>query len=207
MTTGPAASHMTLVLASASPRRRELLAGLGVEFTVAPADIDEQVRPGEPPLDYVRRMAIEKARAGYAQAAAQAGVTGLTVMGADTAVVLGTAILGKPVDRADGIRMLELLSGQAHQVLSSVALTDGQRLEERTSVTDVVFRPLRSGESAAYWETGEPHDKAGAYAIQGLGALFVEELSGSYSGVVGLPLFETAAMLLDFGCDTGLLGA
>lgn len=193
-----------LVLASASPRRRELLAQLGVSFTVAPADIDEGVKPGEAPQVYVRRMAISKAREGYAQAVAAGNGSGRIVLGADTTVAVDNLILGKPEDMADAIRMLEQLSGRTHLVLSAVAVTDGKRLEDRTSITEVSFRNIRADEGAAYWATGEPCDKAGAYAVQGLGALFVQELKGSYTGVVGLPLYETAELLTLFGCRLGL---
>jgi septum formation protein len=193
-----------VILASASPRRRELLAQLGISFTVAPADIDEAVAPGEAPQDYVRRMAAGKAQAGYGQAMTAAGESRLVVIGADTTVVAGKCILGKPQHKVDAIRMLEQLSGRTHLVLSAVAVTDGQRVEERTSITEVSFRNIHPEEAAAYWATGEPADKAGAYAVQGLGALFVQELKGSYTGVVGLPLYETAELLALFGCCLGL---
>jgi septum formation protein len=196
------AAKVQIVLASASPRRRELLTQIGVEFTVNPADIDETVRAGESPEDYVLRMAITKAQQGYAglSASVDDSATGCClVLGADTAVVLDKKILGKPRDQADAEYMLGCLSGRTHSVLSAVAVTDGQRLESCLSATAVSFRALRPGESTAYWNTGEPRDKAGAYAIQGYGALLVRELQGSYSGVVGLPLFETAELLEKFG--------
>lgn len=191
-------AKITIVLASASPRRRELLAQIGVEFTVSPADIDETVPAGEAPEDYVLRMAITKAQKGFEGLTGPA-TSGRLVLGADTAVVLDRQILGKPRDQADAEYMLACLSGRTHRVLSAVAITDGQRLANRLSVTAVTFRKLRSGESTTYWQTGEPRDKAGAYAIQGRGGLFVRELQGSYSGVVGLPLFETAELLEMFG--------
>jgi len=195
--------HSPLILASASPRRRELLAQLGVSFSVLPADIDERVVDGETPQAYVRRMAVGKAEAGHAQAAV-AVAPGPIVLGADTTVVVNAQILGKPENQDDAMRMLALLSGRTHRVLSSVAVTDGKRLEARTSITEVSFRNISPGESAAYWATGEPYDKAGAYAVQGLGALFVHELKGSYTGVVGLPLYETAELLALFDCRLGL---
>jgi len=195
--------HSLLILASASPRRRELLAQLGVSFSVLPADIDERVVDGETPQAYVRRMAVGKAEAGHAQAAV-AVAPGPIVLGADTTVVVNAQILGKPENQDDAMRMLALLSGRTHRVLSSVAVTDGKRLEARTSITEVSFRNISPGESAAYWATGEPCDKAGAYAVQGLGALFVHELKGSYTGVVGLPLYETAELLTLFDCRLGL---
>ncbi len=189
---------LQIVLASASPRRRELLMQIGVEFTVSPADIDETVHAGEAPEDYVLRMVITKSQQGFASLAEPAASCPL-VLGADTAVVLDGQILGKPRDQADAEYMLACLSGRTHRVMSAVAVTDGQRLASRLSVTAVSFRELRPGESTSYWQSGEPRDKAGAYAIQGCGALFVRELQGSYSGVVGLPLFETAELLEMFG--------
>jgi septum formation protein len=194
-------NSVSLILASASPRRKELLAQLGVQYTVAPADIDESVLAGEDPWAYVNRMAEEKARAGFA--AASPGHE-CVVIGADTTVVLNDTILGKPTDQQDAIAMLEMLSGQTHHVLSCVALTDGQRIASRLSDTEVKFRALLPGESTAYWQSGEPIDKAGAYAIQGLGALFVKGIQGSYTGVVGLPLYETAELLTLFGIELGL---
>lgn len=182
-----------LVLASASPRRRELLAVLGVEFSVVPANIDETVLPGEAPRDYVRRMALEKALAG----AAGPGAAG--VLGCDTAVIVDDDILGKPADRQDGMAMLARLSGRSHQVLSAVVLVDADGRSEALSVTEVSFRAITEAEAAAYWASGEPADKAGGYGIQGIGAVFVAGIKGSYTGVVGLPLFETAALLGERG--------
>ena len=182
-----------LVLASASPRRRELLGVLGVEFSVAPADIDESVHDGETPEAYVRRMALGKARAGYGAADDAA------VLGSDTAVVVGDHILGKPVDQDDAIAMLTTLAGRTHRVLSAVALLDADGCSEALSSTAVTFRDISRAEAELYWATGEPADKAGAYGIQGRGAVFVSAVQGSYSGVVGLPLFETAALLEERG--------
>jgi len=183
-----------LVLASGSPRRRELLAQLGVRFRVAPADIDEQVHTGEEPEAYVQRMAVEKAAAGLLAAGDK-----VCVLGADTTVVAGDRILGKPVDRADALEMLALLADSSHRVYSAVVLTDGVRERIALTITEVSFGPIDPVAAAAYWATGEPADKAGSYAIQGNGAVFVRAISGSYTGVVGLPLFETAALLRDFG--------
>ena len=191
--TANSSEQRALVLASASPRRRELLGVLGVEFSVAPADIDEAVLPGEMPEAYVRRMALTKAQAGYAAAGDAA------VLGSDTAVVIGDRILGKPVDRDDAVAMLTGLSGRTHRVMSAVALLDGAGCSEALSITDVTFRELTAAEAARYWATGEPADKAGAYGIQGRGAVFVSEIRGSYSGVVGLPLYETALLLEERG--------
>lgn len=197
MTSASRPQEFRVVLASASPRRRELLAQIGVEFTVSPADIDETVRPGESPDDYVLRMAITKAQQGYAKLADP--VVASLILGADTAVVLDKQILGKPRDQADAEYMLARLAGRTHRVMTAVAFTDGKRLESRLSVTAVTFRDMSADEITAYWHSGEPRDKAGAYAIQGYGALLVRELQGSYSGVVGLPLFETAELLEMFG--------
>lgn len=189
-----AAHDGVLYLASASPRRRELLSQIGVPTRVIPSDIDETVFPGEPPLAYVERVTRDKARVGISKAP-----KGAVVLAADTAVVLGDVILGKPDDREQGLAMLESLSGRAHSVLTSVAVCQGDTLRLVSVETQVWFRQLSQAEKSAYWATGEPADKAGGYAIQGLGAVFVERIEGSYSAVVGLPLMETAALLHDFG--------
>jgi len=181
-----------LILASASPRRRELLTQIGVGFSVHPLDIDESVQPGETPEAYVARMAREKAEAGWQQFGQS---TGLPVLGADTAVIVDQQIMGKPRDRADAIRMLQQLSGREHQVISGVALVSNQGVEVQTVATKVRFRTLSEQECQAYWETGEPADKAGGYGIQGLAAAFITGIEGSYSSVVGLPLAETAGLL------------
>ncbi len=193
-----------LYLASASPRRRELLTQIGVVHDLLPVDIDETPRPNEAPAAYVLRLAQEKAQAALARLdPAQP----LCVLGADTTVVLAGRILGKPADRADGLAMLAALSGQTHQVLTAVALADARRCEVRLVESRVTFRAIADEEAARYWDSGEPADKAGGYAIQGLGAVFVRELQGSYSGVVGLPLCETAELLAAFGvpCWSGTL--
>ncbi|MDX2349612.1 MAG: Maf family protein [Porticoccus sp.] len=182
------------ILASASPRRRELLQQIGCHFLVSPAEIDETVLVGESPEDYVNRMALQKALAGWhANQHKQ-----LPVLGADTTVVLGNDIFGKPSDQADAISMLSQLSGKTHRVLSSVAMIQGDKQQVVLSETRVTFRLLGSDEYLRYWQTGEPSDKAGAYAIQGLGAVFVTAINGSYSGVVGLPLAETCMLLEAF---------
>lgn len=186
----------SLHLASASPRRRELLAQIGVPFVTLIASIDETALPGEPAERYVERLAREKALAGLATLNVPAGAV---VLGADTAVVLDGRILGKPADRAECLATLAALSGREHQVLTAVALASAQRIESRVVVSRVRFRPLRAGEAEAYWATGEPCDKAGSYGIQGLAAVFVSQLEGSYSAVVGLPLCETAQLLGEFG--------
>ena len=178
-----------LCLASVSPRRRELLAQIGVPHIVAGAHIDEAVLPHETPREYVARLAQEKALAIWRRGQE------LPVLAADTTVVLDDVVFGKPRDRADGLSMLQRLSGRSHEVLTAVALADKSGVEVRTSASAVRFRKLTPDECAAYWETGEPRDKAGGYAIQGWGAVFIESLTGSYSGVMGLPLYETAELL------------
>jgi septum formation protein len=191
------------ILASASPRRCELLQQIGCRFQVSPVDIDETVLVDESPAGYVERMSLQKAQAGWD--AHQ--IKGLPVLGADTAVVLDSKgsggkgvseIFGKPLDQAHAISMLMRLSGATHRVLSGVAIVKGHEQQTILSESLVTFRNLTEEECARYWLTGEPNDKAGAYAIQGLGAVFVEYLSGSYSGVVGLPIIETCKLLGDF---------
>ena len=178
-----------LCLASASPRRRELLAQIGVPYLVSAADIDEAVEPDERPADYVVRMACSKALAVRSRGMA------LPVLAADTTVLVDGVICGKPADEAAGVAMLERLSGRTHQVLTGVALAHRGGVAFRLSASEVLFRSLSRAECRAYWGSGEPHDKAGGYAVQGLAAVFIEHLSGSYSGVMGLPLFETAQLL------------
>lgn len=185
-----------LYLASGSPRRRELLTQIGVPFTAVSADIDETPLAHETPSAYVERLARGKAEAG--RRALCADVDGC-VLGADTAVVLDGRILGKPLDQADAMTMLLSLSGREHEVLTAIAVLDGQRCESRVVSSRVHFRSITEQEAAAYWASGEPRDKAGGYGIQGLGAVFVAGLEGSYSAVVGLPLCETAELLGHFG--------
>ena len=185
-----------LYLASGSPRRRELLTQIGVPFSAISADIDETPLPQESPAAYVERLARGKAAAGRDVVRSDAP---FCVLGADTAVVLDGKILGKPVDEADACAMLKMLSGCEHEVLTAIALLDGERCESRVVRSVVRFRPISSDEATAYWASGEPRDKAGGYGIQGLGAVFVAGLNGSYSAVVGLPLCETAELLGHFG--------
>jgi septum formation protein len=185
-----------LYLASASPRRQELLAQIGVSFVSRVAPIDETPLPGEAAAAYVERLALAKAFAAQATLEQPAGAV---VLGADTAVVLDGRILGKPRDRADALATLAALSGREHEVLSAVALVDAQRSATRVVASRVRFRTLHAAEIEAYWDTGEPCDKAGSYGIQGLAAVFVSQLQGSYSAVVGLPLCETAELLASFG--------
>ena len=192
-----------LYLASKSPRRRDLLAQIGVTPAVIALELDEAPRPGEAPEDYARRVARDKARAGRALLPTGCAVP---VLGADTLVTIDGRILGKPRDAAEAVAMLRLLSGRTHRVLSAVALI-GREERLALSTSEVSFRVIDDREARAYWASGEPADKAGSYAIQGLGALFVRELRGSYSGVMGLPLFETAELLAAEGIlllDAGL---
>ncbi|MBS7689636.1 septum formation inhibitor Maf [Pseudomonas lalucatii] len=185
----------TLYLASGSPRRRELLAQIGVPFHSHVVPVDERSRPDESAEAYVERLAREKAQAALAslQPASDA-----VVLGADTAVVLDGRILGKPADRAEAQATLAALSGREHQVLTAVALASRARLASRVVSSRVAFRALDAAEIEAYWASGEPWDKAGSYGIQGLAAVFVRQLQGSYSAVVGLPLCETAELLAEF---------
>ncbi|HVC30070.1 MAG TPA: Maf family protein [Steroidobacteraceae bacterium] len=182
-----------ICLASMSPRRRELLAQIGVPHTAVAAHVDESLLPDEPPADYVARLARLKAAT-----VRQRGEV-LPVLAADTTVVLEGAAYGKPAGRADGLGMLAALAGRTHQVLTAVALATERGVALRVNSSSVRFRDIRHAEMEAYWQTGEPCDKAGGYAIQGYGAVFVAALSGSYSGVMGLPLLETAELLREAG--------
>ena len=188
-----------LYLASGSPRRRELLTQIGVPFSAVSAAIDETPLPNESPVAYVERLARQKAFAGREQLRASIAHNHFCVLGADTAVVLDDRILGKPVDQADALAMLMGLSGREHEVLTAVALNDAERGETRVVRSRVTFRAISEDEAGRYWASGEPHDKAGGYAIQGLAAVFVAHLNGSYSAVVGLPVCETAELLGHFG--------
>lgn len=181
-------------LASKSPRRQELLRQVGFDFDVRSADVVEQPHMGEVAADYARRMALEKARAAQSLYALI-----LPVLGADTDVVLDGRILGKPKNRDDALSILASLSSREHEVYSAVALIHGGETEVALSVTRVCFGEITPQAAASYWATGEPADKAGAYGIQGIGAQFVREIHGSYSGVVGLPLYETVRLLKRFG--------
>jgi septum formation protein len=190
-------------LASASPRRRELLQQIGVPFRLVGTALDETPLPGEAPAAYVSRLAAAKADAGWlSRSAANA-----PVLAADTAVLLDGAILGKPRDQDDAERMLQRLSGRTHEVMTAVAVRSSAGNEIKVSHSWVTFRDLDAAEVRAYWDTGEPRDKAGAYAIQGYAAIFIADLRGSYSGVMGLPLFETAELLKGLGLKFGLRGA
>jgi septum formation protein len=182
-------------LASASPRRRELLRQIGVACRVLPVAVDESVHPSEAPLAYVSRLAVLKADTGWNAQASRAAA----VLAADTSVVFQGEIFGKPQNAADGAAMLLKLSGQTHEVLTAVALRTSSGTECRVSRSEVTFRRIEAAEARSYWDTGEPQDKAGGYAVQGLGAIFIAHLSGSFSGVMGLPLFETTALLQGAG--------
>lgn len=206
LATAPVDDGPDLLLASRSPRRRELLHQIGVRFETVRVLMPEQPLDDESPEHYVGRVALGKAQAGWETYGEKRG---LPVLGADTAVIVTDAagrpeILGKPRDRADGLRMLMSLSGRSHEVLTGVAVLRGERRLTAMSRTEVRFRQLRRGEAEAYWETGEPHDKAGGYAAQGYAAAFIEHLAGSYTGVVGLPLCETEQLLAAF--DIPLFG-
>ncbi len=183
-----------LVLASASPRRAMLLEQIGVPFSVRIPRIDETPRSGEAPASYVERLARDKAQA--------VAVAGNLTIAADTVVVLEGEILGKPDGRDAAIDLLERLSGRTHQVITGVAITDLSRLRCVQVTAEVTFRAIDADEASAYWNTGEPADKAGGYGIQGTGGIFARSINGSYSAVVGLPLMETEVLLREFGVDT-----
>ena len=184
-----------LHLASQSPRRRQLLEQLGVEFAVLNVDVPEQRAPGESPQDYVSRVARDKARAGLASLG---GADDAVVLGADTEVVLDDEVFGKPLDAQDAAAMLRRLSGRTHAVISAVWVVSAQQERSETCISRVRFGVLDASAIDAYVATGEPFGKAGAYAIQGRGAVLIEHLEGSYSGVMGLPVFETARLLRSF---------
>lgn len=185
----------TLILASQSPRRQELLAQLGYRFQCLPADIDESIQAHENAKQYVARLALEKA----ATIASRQVDNNVVVLGSDTTVVYQEHILGKPESLEDCIAILSMLSGNSHQVLTAVAIVKGERREVVVVSTDVDFKTLTKEEIIQYWNTGEPQDKAGAYGIQGIAGQFVKQIRGSYSAVVGLPLYETAQLLSSFG--------
>lgn len=189
------APNASIYLASLSPRRQELLQQIGVRYELLPVNVDEAPIDDEYAEDYAQRLALAKAQAGWSSLVDRKR---LPVLGADTVVVANGTIMGKPRDRQHSTAMLQALSGCTHEVLTAVALV-AERSLVRLNVSRVTFRTLSMPECEAYWNTGEPADKAGAYAIQGLGAAFIGRLEGSYSGVMGLPLFETAELLQEFG--------
>ena len=200
--------QINMYLASQSPRRSELLTQIGVEFSVLSVDVEEQQQVGELAPDYVSRLARDKAQAGVA-ALSKSNATQVNmntaadhvVLGADTIVVFAGQVLEKPVDEADSIRMLSLLSGHEHEVMTAVALADSTRCWVELVTTQVQFREISRPEMHDYWRTGEPSDKAGSYAIQGLAGKFVRHLSGSYSAVVGLPLMQTEQLIQAFKAE------
>jgi septum formation protein len=191
-------STIHLYLASTSPRRKELLAQIGIQFQTLSIDVDE-INHQEAPKDYVDRLALNKAKAGWDSPERREECP---VLGADTIVVLNGVILEKPKDKADGIHMLQQLSGHTHEVHTSVALVHGDRHALAHSVSLVTFRDLSLAEAEAYWGTGEPADKAGGYAVQGKAAVWIERIEGSYSGIMGLPLYETGMLLREFGISS-----
>ena len=186
------ATTPVLCLVSASPRRQALLASIGVPVTVMPSNVDETPIEGESPAAYVERLAIAKAEAAT-------GKTTLPVLGSDTAVVVDDTILGKPRDQQHAADMLSLLAGRSHRVLTAVAVSGSRGILSCCVTTEVIMRALTADEIECYWHTGEPVDKAGGYAIQGLAAIFIERIQGSHSAVVGLPLFETTRLLRQQG--------
>ena len=181
-----------IYLASRSPRRRELLQQMAVDFAIISADIDESVQPDETPEVYVQRIAREKAQAGLSSLN---GLETRPVLAADTAVIVGGQIFGKPVNDGDARRMLKQLSTKTHQVMTAVALAFNGDIKQALSVSEVRFASLSEADIDWYLATGEGQDKAGSYAVQGLGALFIEEIRGSYSGIMGLPVWETGQLL------------
>jgi len=187
--------HPQIYLASSSPRRQELLNQIGVSFIVVPQFIEEKHRPNEPPEKFVARLAEEKAGDGLSRL----DHDDIPVLGADTVVVLNKEILGKPDNKDQAIDMLLSLSGQTHQVMTAVALKNQQLSNVMVSISEVSFSKLSREMCENYWQTGEPADKAGSYAIQGKGAVFINNISGSYSNVMGLPIYETANLLKEFG--------
>jgi len=197
-----AGAPVRVVLASQSPRRRDLLTLVGVAHEVRPADVDESVRPGEAPDAYVRRLAGEKARA----VADALGDPGAAVVAADTTVVVDGEILGKPADAAEARAMVRRLAGRAHEVFTGMAVVRGPRLADAVERVGVTFRPLGDDEIAAYVATGEPMDKAGAYGIQGYGATIVERVDGDYFAVMGLSLRRTVALLGEVGVRYAFAG-
>jgi septum formation protein len=187
---------MPLILASQSPRRKELLSTLGVTFSTLPADIDETPFNGEIPSEYVIRMAKEKALATLKLAGEPLDTH---VLGSDTSVIVNGIILGKPETKSNFVQMMQMLSGTVHEVMTSIALVSHEDIQTQLVTTQVYFIPLNEEMIDQYWQTGEPKDKAGGYGIQGFGSVFVEKISGSYSAVVGLPLHETAKILSKAG--------
>lgn len=191
---------MTLILASASPRRTALLNQMGFAHTQMPVDIDESPKAGEKPEILVERLAAEKALTAY-QRLDDEQKRDAIILASDTLIAFEGESLGKPADEADCVAMLQRLSGQVHEVLTSISVLDAQRQVTQTIITQVHFAPVSEAQSRQYWATGEPADKAGSYAIQGIGGQFVKSVKGSVSAVIGLPLYETRCLLNEFGVD------
>lgn len=190
---------MKIYLASLSPRRQALLKQINVSFELVSSEIDESVLKGEIPLDYAYRIARSKATAAWSS---NVRASNIPLLAADTSVVVGGRILGKPATRDEAFEMLRLLSDNCHEVLSSVAVINDNKTESMISITEVVFRSMSEGEIYDYIDTGDCFDKAGGYGIQGYAAKYIKSISGSYSGVMGLPLFETANLLAKFQDET-----
>ena len=186
--------NIQVYLASQSPRRKELLSQMGVNYKILLVDIDEKVMPDENGYDYVNRLALEKAQAGCEQVKKEF----VPVLGSDTCIVFKGEIIGKPQDELHATKILQTLSGNVHQVISAVAICNASRCNSKVQASKVFFKTLNADEIKTYVKTGEPLDKAGAYAIQGLAAKFIRHIEGSYSGVMGLPLYETAELLNEF---------
>jgi len=189
---------MSIVLASASPRRAELLHQIGLDFDVSPSDIDESVHANEPVVDYVQRMAATKAAVARQRHSSEDTI----IIAADTTVAIDNTILGKPEDEAQCLDMLASLSGRIHMVHTAVVVSQLDYAGKALSSSEVSFRHIDEAEAKNYWRTGEPKDKAGSYAIQGKGAVFIDKITGSYSGIVGLPLFELTQLLRDMDVYT-----
>ncbi|MCK4950347.1 MAG: septum formation inhibitor Maf [Gammaproteobacteria bacterium] len=194
----PQACPPQVYLASVSPRRQELLSQIGVNFQQLSVDVEEQRSESETPEQYVKRVALDKAQAGWNS---EERVLGIPVLGADTEVVVDGQVMGKPQDHQHAMEMLDKLSGKEHQVISVVALVQGSRQQLLVNLNKVYFRDLSQEEKQAYCKSGGPLGKAGGYGIQGLAAAFISHLEGSYSGVMGLPLYETSKLLREFGID------
>ena len=190
----------TLILASQSPRRKELLTQLGYNFICQPADIDESILENESAKQYVARLALEKSMV----VAKRQENTDSVVLGSDTSVVFQEKILGKPTCLDDCIAILSMLSGNSHKVMTAIAVAKGHHSDVVVVTTEVTFKKLSEAEIIRYWHTGEPQDKAGAYGIQGIAGQFVKQIHGSYSAVVGLPLYETAQLLSSFGVNSAI---
>lgn len=187
-------TDLQLILASSSPRRKDLLESVGLEFSVVVGDIDESLKAGELPSAYVSRMAQEKAQSAQNKIAPKE-FEYAAILAADTIVCQGDEVFSKPVDYADAMRIWQCLSNAKHQVMTAVCLLSKNRLESRISTTEVEFGLISELQMQQYWDSGEPVDKAGAYAIQGLASAWVQRIHGSYSNVVGLPLYEVNELL------------